>query len=107
MTSLYFKNMDILSHQCSMGKLTAGEEMLPDPYDGSVRERLFKSSSSLWSPLQAVDGHVYMVKTICFYTREEFKSFKLTDGYNYFLSGKVSGLGALKAYSLVLLVATV
>lgn len=107
MTSAYFKSMDALPRQRDIEKLTVGGETLPDPYDKDVRERLFKSSRSLWPPLQAANLYVYMVETACFYTREQFKSFKLTEGYNYFLSGKVSGLGGLKASSLVLLVVTV
>ncbi|KAL1479583.1 hypothetical protein MTO96_051739 [Rhipicephalus appendiculatus] len=38
-----------------------------------------------------------MVEGVCFYTKEQFKSYKLADAYNVFVSGKVRQLVSFKA----------
>lgn len=73
-----------------MDKLTVSEKMLPDPYNKAVRSSCLRAA-------EVCGLYIYMAGTACFHTREEFKSFNLTDAYNYFPNGKVSGFGALKA----------
>ncbi|CAN7995345.1 unnamed protein product [Ixodes pacificus] len=40
---------------------------------------------------------MYLVEVVCFYTKEQFKSHKMGEAYNAFVSGKVKRLLSLKA----------
>ncbi|KAG0439564.1 hypothetical protein HPB47_016600, partial [Ixodes persulcatus] len=76
-------------------KLTIAGEELPDPLDADVRKNVFSTDARQWPRLEIGDIYVYLVEGICFYTREQFKSYKLEDGYNLFLSGKASRVASI------------
>ncbi|KAG0439560.1 hypothetical protein HPB47_016601 [Ixodes persulcatus] len=78
-------------------KLTVASEELPDPLDPDVRRHAFSTDARRWPQVEIGDVYVYLVEGVCFYSREQFKRYKLEDGYNLFLSGKVRGLRSFEA----------
>ncbi|XP_029829749.2 uncharacterized protein LOC115314804 [Ixodes scapularis] len=89
MSSSYFRKLEEPARNRYREKLTFAGEELPDPLDADVRKNVFSTDARHWPRLEIGDIYVYLVEGICFYTREQFKSYKLEDGYNLFLSGKV------------------
>ncbi|CAN8024013.1 unnamed protein product [Ixodes persulcatus] len=89
MSSSYFRKLEEPARNRYREKLTIAGEELPDPLDADVRKNVFSTDARQWPRLEIGDIYVYLVEGICFYTREQFKSYKLEDGYNLFLSGKV------------------
>lgn len=45
----------------------------------------------------AADIYLYLVEGTCYYTKEEFKSFKMSEGYNFFYKWEVQDVRALQA----------
>lgn len=45
------------------------------------------------------DVFLHLVEGVCFYTKEQFKNYKMSDAYNAFLSGKVKQVVSFKAGS--------
>ncbi|CAN7943128.1 unnamed protein product [Ixodes pacificus] len=89
MSSSYFRKLEEPARNRYREKLTIAGEELPDPLDADVRKNVFSTDARQWPRLEIGDIYVYLVEGICFYTREQFKSYKLEDSYNLFLSGKV------------------
>ncbi|CAN7989956.1 unnamed protein product [Ixodes pacificus] len=89
MSSSYFRKLEEPARNRYREKLTIAGEELPDPLDADVRKNVFSTDARQWPRLEIGDIYVYLVEGICFYTREQFKSYKLEDGYNLFLSGKI------------------
>lgn len=97
MSSSYFRELDELAKQRYRQKLTISGEEFPDPLDSAVLAYAFSTDARHWPRVEIGDIYVYLVEGTCFYTREQFKSYKLEDGYNLFLSGKVRKLRAFEA----------
>lgn len=100
MSSDYYRALDVAPRERYRQKLTFRGEELPDPLDTSLRQHAFVTGStgSRRLPLVHVgDIYAYLVEGTCFYSREQFKSFKLSDGYNSFISGKVRQLRCFSA----------
>ncbi|KAG0422157.1 hypothetical protein HPB47_001998 [Ixodes persulcatus] len=82
----------------------------PDPLDNDLRRFTFLGCTRLWPSVTAADIYLYLVEGTCYYTKEEFRSFKMSEGYNFFINGKVQDVRALQAgktEKVVLLTATV
>ncbi|KAG0442882.1 hypothetical protein HPB47_015520 [Ixodes persulcatus] len=97
MSSTYFRELDELPKQRYRQKLTISGEEFPDPLDSAVLAHAFSTDARHWPRVEIGDIYVYLVEGTCFYTREQFKSYKLEDGYNLFLSGKLRKLRAFEA----------
>ncbi|KAG8180451.1 hypothetical protein JTE90_024841 [Oedothorax gibbosus] len=89
MSSDYFKKLDFLTSIRYEEKLKVGSIDLPDPLDIAVRDSVFSDDTRNWPDLTFGDIYLYLVESTCWYTKEQFKSFKLLDGYNLFSSGKI------------------
>lgn len=89
MTSSYYKQLEILPQLRYAEKLKIGNVELPDPLDIDLRDKLFNDYTRYWPDLTFGDVYMYLVESVCWYTKEQFRSFKLLDGYNVFASGKI------------------
>ncbi|KAG0441290.1 hypothetical protein HPB47_015993 [Ixodes persulcatus] len=89
--------LDELPKQRYRQKLTISGEEFPDPLDSAVLAHAFSTDARHWPRVEIGDIYVYLVEGTCIYTREQFKSYKLEDGYNLFLSGKLRKLRAFEA----------
>ncbi|KAG0420452.1 hypothetical protein HPB47_003484 [Ixodes persulcatus] len=85
MSSSYFRKFEEPARNRYREKLTIAGLELPDPLDAD-RKNVFSTYARQWPRLEVSDIYVYLVEGICFYTREQFKSYKLEDGCNLFLS---------------------
>ncbi|KAL1477923.1 hypothetical protein MTO96_035358 [Rhipicephalus appendiculatus] len=87
-----------------------GQE-LPDPLDADVVRFSFSSGCKNIPPVSAADIFVYLVESVGFYTKEQFKNFRLSDAYNWFVDGKMKRVSCSKAgkrgEGVVLIVASV
>ncbi|CAN7984148.1 unnamed protein product [Ixodes hexagonus] len=92
MSSSYLSELEEPARNRYRQKLTIAGEELPDPLDAAIRKHVFSTDARQWPRLEIGDIYVYLVEGTCFYTREQFKSYKLEDGYYLFLSGKVRGV---------------
>ncbi|KAH7972183.1 hypothetical protein HPB52_008936 [Rhipicephalus sanguineus] len=111
MSSEYFKQLDAEARQRYRQKLMFEGQELPDPLDADVVRFSFSSGCKNIPPVSAADIFVYLVEGVCFYTKEQFKNFKLSDAYNSFVNGKVKRVSSFKAgkfgEGVVLIVASV
>ncbi|KAL1439651.1 hypothetical protein MTO96_031905 [Rhipicephalus appendiculatus] len=89
MSSEYFKQLDAEARQRYRQKLMFEGHELPDPLGADVVRFSFSSGCKNILPVSAADIFVYLVEGVCFYTKEQFKKFKLSDAYNSFVDGKV------------------
>ncbi|KAG0413904.1 hypothetical protein HPB47_008934, partial [Ixodes persulcatus] len=87
MSSDYFKGLDIEAKNRYREKLPFRDQELPDPLDGDLE----------LPPVTAADIFMYLVEGVYFYTKEQFKSNKMGEAYNAFVSGKVKRLVSFKA----------
>ncbi|XP_040071122.2 uncharacterized protein LOC115313676 [Ixodes scapularis] len=97
MSSDYFKGLDIEAQNRYREKLSFRGQELPDPLDGDLVRFSFSSDSRNFPPVTAADIFMYLVEGVCFYTKEQFKSHKMGEAYNAFVSGKVKRLVSFKA----------
>ncbi|XP_077532449.1 uncharacterized protein LOC144144813 [Haemaphysalis longicornis] len=97
MSSEYYRALDITARERYRQKLTFNGEELPDPLDPPLRQHVFVTDSRRLPSVHVGDIYMYLVEGTCFYSKEEFKSFKLSDGYNSFISGKVRQLRCFSA----------
>ncbi|KAM7284517.1 phosphatidylinositol phosphatase PTPRQ [Ixodes scapularis] len=97
MSSDYFKGLDIEAQNRYREKLSFRGQELPDPLDGGLVRFSFSSDSRNFPPVTAADILMYLVEGVCFYTKEQFKSHKMGEAYNAFVSGKVKRLVSFKA----------
>lgn len=111
MSSEYFKQLNAEACQRYQQKLMFEGQELPDPLDADVVRFSFSSGCKNIPPVFAVNISVYLVEGVCFYTKEQFKNFKLSDAYNSFINGKVKHVSYFKAgkgsEGVVLIVASV
>lgn len=111
MSSEYFKQLDAEARQRYRQKLTFEGQELPDPLDADVVQFSFSSGCKNIPLVSAADIFVYLVEGVRFYTKEQFKNFKLSDAYNLFVNGKVKRVSSFKAgkcgRGVVLIVASV
>ncbi|KAH7965428.1 hypothetical protein HPB49_007598 [Dermacentor silvarum] len=77
--------------------LTFEGQELHDPLDADVVRFSFSSGCKNIPPVSAADIFVYLVEGVCFYTKVQFKNFKLSDAYNSFVNGKVKRVSSFKA----------
>lgn len=95
MSSDYFKALS--TEAKDLQKLTFRGGDLPDPLDDDVVRFSFSSGSKNLPSVTTPDIFFYLVEGVCFYTREQFKNYRITDAYNAFVSGKVKRLVSFKA----------
>lgn len=111
MSSDYFKALSNEAKDRYRQKLTFRGGELPDPLDDDVVRFSFSSGSKILPPVSTTDIFIYLVEGVCFYTKEQFKNYRITDAYNSFLSGKVKQLASFKVCehgeSVVIIAATV
>ncbi|KAG8178370.1 hypothetical protein JTE90_027238 [Oedothorax gibbosus] len=89
MTSRYCKQLDVPARLRYNEKLYCKGLQLPDPLDIELREHIFSDDTRNWPELEFGDIYMYLVETVCWYTKDQFRSYKLSEGYNVFSSGKV------------------
>lgn len=89
MSSKYYRALDVTARERYHQKLTFHGEGLPDPLDPPLRQLMFVTNSKQWPSVHISNIYRYLVEGACFYSKEEFKSFKLSDVHNSFISGKV------------------
>ncbi|KAL1415127.1 hypothetical protein MTO96_006918 [Rhipicephalus appendiculatus] len=111
MSSEHFKQLDAEARQRYRQKLMFESQELPDPLDADVVRFSVSSGCKNIPPVSAAGIFVYLVEGVCFYTKEQFRSFKLSDAYNSFVDGKVKRVSSFKAgkrgEGVVLIVASV
>ncbi|XP_077495023.1 uncharacterized protein LOC144106157 isoform X1 [Amblyomma americanum] len=97
MSSDYFKKLDTEAQVRYRAKLSFRGEELPDALDDDVVRFAFTSGPRNLPPVTVADIYLYLVEGVCFYTNEQFKSYKLEDAYNAFICGKVKQVKSFKA----------
>lgn len=92
MTSAYFRSLAAWDQARYLEKLNyAGRVNLPDPYDPR-NASAFRENPGLFPRLSWPELHDCLINSPGKYTRERLKAYKSLDAYNYFLSGKVTGV---------------
>lgn len=96
MSSDYMKGLDDAARERYKQKLQWRGQELPDPLDREVVQFSFSTGAKNLPPVTAADIFMYLVEGVCFYTKEQFKCYKISDAYNVFVSGKVRQLVSFK-----------
>ncbi|KAH9360161.1 hypothetical protein HPB48_011458 [Haemaphysalis longicornis] len=90
------KGLDVVVRETYKQKLQWRGQELPDPLDGEVVQFIFSTGVRNLPPVTAADTCMYLVEGVCFYTKEQFKCYKISDAYNVIVSGKVRQLVSSK-----------
>lgn len=90
MCSECLKGLDYVGRRRYKGKLQWRGEELPDPLARGVVRFSFSTGAENLPPVTAADIFVYLVEGVCFYTKDQFKCYKISDVYNAFVSGQAA-----------------